>query len=253
MLITERYGRHELPDTGSSLPIRPKPDNPFLQRADEHFNKGTYTSAVYMYEEALNQDPDNEVILLQMALAQTMCSPHQLNEAMVNVNRVIQLNMSNGGAWRLKGNIHAQQNDFNSAENAFIEATHHLQGFDKVQVQQALVDVRQRKLAAAQPQVPTSTTPRVELPAQTQDIHLNTNFGNANVNVNPPPQQQVYNAPTQPSLSPQVTNIGNLSQPPLQPVQRSASISTASQPRSPSLSPPALSPQSAAAAPVCKF
>ena len=133
--------------------------NPFRRRGDEFFNEADYSNAVFMYCEALRQPQDElskEQILLQLAIARTMCSPPDLNGALTNVITAMQINPTNGQAWRVIGDIHERQNDHKSAEEALVQATALLSGYEKVQATQALANVRLQIASGTAPQNPQS-------------------------------------------------------------------------------------------------
>lgn len=152
--------RHELPAQPASQ--SPAADNLFLRRGDELFNDGDYQSAVFMYSEALRQDQNNALLYLKSSFARTLSTPPQLDLALQDVNSAIQINPFMGNAWKQKGDIYIRKGDYRAAEEALVQATGMLQGMEKVQAQQSLIESRSRSL----PHNSMSPTPTIQAPTE---------------------------------------------------------------------------------------
>ncbi|KAJ3497764.1 hypothetical protein NLG97_g1647 [Lecanicillium saksenae] len=222
-------------------PLAVAQPNLFQQRGEEFFNSADYGNAVFMYREALRQAQSNNEqlpILLQLALAQTLCSPPDLDGALTSALSAIAINPSSGPAWRMKGDIHAQLNDNSEAVNAYSKALPLLSGYDKVQTSQSLASSR-AKAGSAAPSVHTPTSPGQAYPEPARQSflqsgspqQLNQNVGAAAPNITyttPPPQTPVARRPVSTTSPAGMSPIPGSSTSPLLNVQPSI------QPRSPS-------------------
>ena len=122
----------------------PQLGDEFVRAGKRHLQDGNYSRALSMFEEASVLQPHNAELYLQMSVIRTLIEPADVERALRDVNSAIQKQPSLGQAWKQKGDLHRRLNDFESATDAYTQAVHCLQDYEKLAAQQALGEVRVR-------------------------------------------------------------------------------------------------------------